>query len=127
MRKAFDNATDTLSDMAVPEAERESRSHLFAGAIGSYKNPHSRRNVALDDPDEATENISLANHILRIVEARSRESGPASLKCEYIARRSARWRLLSACSSNSPAFIPAAFTNRALDTLIRSQPMVRAA
>lgn len=71
MRRAFDKATGPLSDMTMPEAEREARAHLFAGAIGSYKNPHSHRNVALDDPDEAAEIITLANHLLRIVEARA--------------------------------------------------------
>jgi uncharacterized protein (TIGR02391 family) len=71
MCKAFDKAIGPLSDMTMPEAEREARAHLFAGAIGSYKNPHSHRNVALDDPDEAAEIITLANHLLRIVEARA--------------------------------------------------------
>jgi hypothetical protein len=32
--------------------------------------PHSRRNVALDDPDEAAEIVMIANHRLRIVDAR---------------------------------------------------------
>jgi uncharacterized protein (TIGR02391 family) len=74
MRKAFDAKNGPLTDMTVEDAnEREARAHLFAGAIGSYKNPHSHRNVALDDPDEAAEIIMLANHLLRIVDS-GRES-----------------------------------------------------
>lgn len=61
MRKAFDVENGPLTDKTVEPSERQARSDLFAGAIGSYKNPHSHRNVALDDPDEAVEIIMLAN------------------------------------------------------------------
>lgn len=71
MRKAFDKSTGPLTDMTQEEGERESRAHLFAGAIGSYKNPHSHRKVTLEDPDEAAEIIMLANHLLRIVDDRA--------------------------------------------------------
>lgn len=67
MRRAFDKNTGPLTDMSATEGEREMRAHLFAGAIGSYKNPHSHRDVRLEDPHEAAEIILLANHLLRIV------------------------------------------------------------
>ncbi len=38
MRKAFDKATGPLADQSQQEGEREALAHLFAGAIGSYKN-----------------------------------------------------------------------------------------
>jgi uncharacterized protein (TIGR02391 family) len=69
-RKAFDPKNGPLTDMAADEAEREARAYLFAGAIDSYKNPQSHRNVDLDDPDEVAEIIMLANHLLRIVDSR---------------------------------------------------------
>lgn len=72
MRKAFDKSTGPLTDTSHPEAEREALAHLFAGAIGSYKNPHSHRTVNLTDPREAQEQIMLASHLLRIVEVRQK-------------------------------------------------------
>ncbi|QIA21497.1 TIGR02391 family protein [Mesorhizobium sp. AA22] len=69
MRAAFAPENGPLSDMAVDPGERVARMELFAGAIGSYKNPQSHRKVSLNDADEAAEIIMLANHLLRIVDA----------------------------------------------------------
>lgn len=71
MRKAFDVNDGPLTNKNLPEAERLALQHLFAGAIGSYKNPQSHRNVSIEDPIEAVEMIILASHLLKIVDSRS--------------------------------------------------------
>lgn len=70
MRNAFAPNTGPLTDLDTSFPEQEARSALFAGAIGAYKNPQSHRDVDLEDPQEALEIVLLANHLLRIIDAR---------------------------------------------------------
>jgi uncharacterized protein (TIGR02391 family) len=69
MRNAFDPQNGPLTDKTSAESERQALSDLFAGAIGSYKNPGSHRHVSIDAP-EAVEMIILASHLLKIVDSR---------------------------------------------------------
>ncbi len=71
MRKAFDPKGGPLADLNQEKGEREALAHMFAGAIGSYKNPHSHRTVNLTDPREAQEMVMHASHLLRIAEDRA--------------------------------------------------------
>jgi uncharacterized protein (TIGR02391 family) len=70
MRKAFDPGGGPLTQGAEPPPEREALAHLFAGAIGRFKNPSSHRHVTITDPGETFEMLAFASHLLRIVSDR---------------------------------------------------------
>jgi uncharacterized protein (TIGR02391 family) len=69
MRDAF-GKDGPLTDKSTLAAEQDALQHLFAGAIGLYKNPHSHRRIPIADPQFAAEAILLANHLLGIVSIR---------------------------------------------------------
>lgn len=67
MRKAF-GPGGALEDSGAPQAERDRVRELFVGAIGTFKNPTSHREVSYTDPFEVIDIICMANQLLRIVD-----------------------------------------------------------
>ena len=74
-RKAFHEKTGPLTDMAAEKSEQLALAHLFAGALGYFKNPQSHREVGIEDPARAAEIVMLSNHLLFVVDARAKARG----------------------------------------------------
>ena len=70
MREAFKPTVGPLAAVHDASAEQEAVSHLFAGAIGHAKNPHSHRDAAVQ-PEDACHLLMFASYLLRIVDIRA--------------------------------------------------------
>lgn len=68
MREAFKPESGPLSDSNLDPGERVGMMELFAGAIGTFKNPPSHRQVDYRDPTEASEVIMLADLLMRLLD-----------------------------------------------------------
>jgi uncharacterized protein (TIGR02391 family) len=67
MRKAFNIKDGILTDRSLEPGEQVAQMELFAGSIGTYKNPSSHRDVSIDSR-EAADVIHSANQLLRILD-----------------------------------------------------------
>jgi uncharacterized protein (TIGR02391 family) len=72
MRKAFHPENGPLTDSTQLQSEKQVISDLFAGAIGSFKNPSSHRDIDFDDIEEVIKLILLADHLIKISERRKK-------------------------------------------------------
>lgn len=68
MRGAFKPENGPLSDPDLDPGEQVAMMELFAGAIGTFKNPPSHRQVNYGDPTEASEVVMLADLLMRILD-----------------------------------------------------------
>jgi uncharacterized protein (TIGR02391 family) len=57
-----------LADRSLDRGERVAVMELFAGAIGTFKNPPSHRQIDYADPTEASEVVLLADLLLRLLD-----------------------------------------------------------
>jgi uncharacterized protein (TIGR02391 family) len=68
MREAFKADGGPLADPNLDPGERVGVMELFAGAIGTFKNPPSHRQVDYSDPTEASEVVLLADLLMRLLD-----------------------------------------------------------
>jgi uncharacterized protein (TIGR02391 family) len=71
-RRVFHDDNGMLTDPAAEISERQAMAHLFAGTLGVLKNPHSHRNVDVEDAADAASLIMFASYLVKIIEARHR-------------------------------------------------------
>lgn len=81
-RHALHPEAGPLADQALEAGEREAISHLFAGALGAFKNPTSHRVVDFDEPAVAADIILLADLLMRLLDRVAVSKGASSLDPE---------------------------------------------
>lgn len=75
MRAAFGQG-GPLCDASLDKGEQAARADLFAGALGTIKNPTSHREIRYEDPTEASEAVMVADLLMRILDrVPGREAG----------------------------------------------------
>lgn len=68
MRQALKPEGGPLADSDLDPGEQVGLMELFAGAIGTFKNPPSHRQVDYADPTEASEVLLLADLLMRLLD-----------------------------------------------------------
>jgi uncharacterized protein (TIGR02391 family) len=68
MRGAFKPEGGPLANPDLDPGEQAGMMDLFAGVIGTFKNPPSHRQVDYNDPTEASEVVMLADLLMRILD-----------------------------------------------------------
>jgi uncharacterized protein (TIGR02391 family) len=75
MREAWKPDGGPLADPSLDPGERVGTMELFSGAIGTFKNPPSHRQVDYGDPVEASEVIMLADLLMRLLDRTAERLG----------------------------------------------------
>ena len=67
-KEAKKPAAGPLANKTLPKGEQQAIAELFAGAVGTYKNPSSHKEVQFQEPQEVADILRFVNQLLRIVE-----------------------------------------------------------